>query len=60
MEAYEQAKMEAVKQVLLDISQTGKPTEAQLSFLRMVKKEDPLGDLSKALKVADSFMGVAK
>lgn len=52
--------MEAVKQVLLDISQTGKPTEAQLSFLRMMKKEDPLGDLSKALKVADSFMGVAK
>lgn len=59
--AYEQAKKSAVEKVLLSIAETGSPTDSQLAFLRMMKpKEDSLDELSKALKVADSFLGVAK
>lgn len=56
---YDKAVKSALEKVLLSIAETGSPTESQLAFLREFKpKPSDLDDLSKALSIADRFLGL--
>lgn len=56
--AYEQAQTDALAKVFSDIAETGKPTQAQLDFIKMMKpKEDPLKEAEDAGKFVMSILG---
>ena len=55
---YEQAKISALEKVFLEIAETGKPTQAQLDFIKMMKpKADPLKEAEDMGKFIMSFIG---
>ena len=57
-EAYIQAQESALSKVFLDIAETGKPTQAQLDFIKMMKpKPTPMQEAEDAGKLVMTLMG---
>ena len=57
-EAFQEAQKEALASVFKDIAATGKPTEQQLRFIKMMEpKRSELDDLQEAGKAFMGLMG---
>lgn len=55
---FEQARLNALTKVYLDIAETGKPTQGQLDFISMMKpKQNPMKEAEEAGKFVMSLMG---